>query len=188
MNRNIQYMIVLCCVAISNNTLAQNKKDLIQRVNISYVFGAQVYNDNFIYNPGIAVEGALGLRLSDDVSMGFGTGYMGLSNENFIPIFIEAIGYHERKGRHRYMKFQGGYSLAWSNDSHTKEDYDIDNGLFFDLALGRHWSINEKLKLSIQTSYRHQFASLHYTAFGSQEFNDVVNFDMIVMSVGLIKL
>lgn len=172
----------------AQTTKKHTNKKSIQRFNISYVFGGQVYNDNLIYNPGISMEASYGLKISEDVSVGIGSGYMGLKNENFIPLFIETIGYHERKGRHRYVKFQGGYSFAWSNDDYTSENYDIKDGIFFDFGIGRKWEINENLKLTIQTSYRHQFATMSYTMFGDQEFNDVLNFDMLILSVGIINL
>lgn len=165
----------------------ENHKKSIQKLNISYVFGGQIYNDNFIYNPGVSMEASYGFKVSKDVSIGLGTGYMGLSDENFIPVFIETIGYHERKGRHRYIKFQGGYSFAWSNESYTRENYDINDGIFFDFGLGREWEINNNLSLTVQTSYRHQFATMKYTMFGNQEFNDVINYDMLVLSVGIIN-
>lgn len=171
--------------AQTSNTM---KREHVQRFNISYVFGGQVYNDTFIYNPGMSFEGSYGVKVSEDVSIAIGTGYMGLLNENFIPVFIETIGYHHRKNRQRFIKFQGGYSFAWSNESYTRENYDINDGMFFDFGIGRIWEINENLNLAIQTSYRHQFASMNYTMYGNQEFNDVINFDMLVLTVGIINL
>lgn len=158
-----------------------------QRIDASYIFGGQVYNNNFIYNPGFSFQASYGLRLSESVGIGVGTGYSFLKNEHFIPIFLEATGCRKNKASSPVVAMQVGYAHGWYTGNLADRDYDFHGGVFIDAGLGRKIQINTDYSLFFHWSYRHHFASMSYEIFGGMEYKESLNYDMLVISLGIIR-
>jgi hypothetical protein len=186
-------LLLICCIIIvyASFTFAQERQTLkelplYQSINIAYVVGGQVYNDNFLYNPGYCISYSIGKKIHDDISVGAGLGYMPLTNERFIPLYIEILGNKKKKSNAPFIKFQGGYSVAWYTGRSETSIYELNGGLYFNAGLGRKIKINEKYTLLFQWSYCHQFAEMGYEIYGGQEYEEMLNYDMLQLSVGLI--
>jgi hypothetical protein len=176
---------------ISLNSLAADpvKPDSVKRylrVDLSYAFGGQIYNNNLIYNPGFSVQTAHGIMLNESVGIGLGAGYMVLQDERFIPVFFETTGCRKNKSNTSFIRMQVGYSFAWYAGPMEAENYQYHGGVYLDAGLGRKIQINSRYSASFSCSYRHQFARLEYEVFGGQTYRDEVNFDMIVITLGFI--
>lgn len=156
-----------------------------QRVDLSYITGAQVYNDNFVYDPGFSFQLTQGFLLKPDVGFGIGMGYMQLQNENFIPLYIEAIGFKKKKRNTPMIKFQLGYSYGWNNQSSSYASYDFFGGPFILAGLGRKIDLNSGYSIIFNWSYSHQFGRLEYEIYGGQEYTENMNYDMINLTIAL---
>jgi hypothetical protein len=151
------------------------------------VFGGQVYNNNLVYNPGFSMQTAYGLMVNESVGIGFGAGYYVLQQEHFLPVFIEAMGYKKNKKNTPVIKMQIGYSIGWYSGSVNMKGYNFNGGVFIDAGIGRKIQLNERLSLFFQCSYRHQFAKMEYEVYGTEQYTEVLNYDMVVISLGLIR-
>lgn len=170
-----------------NDTLKQRKSyPNYKSINASYAFGGQLYNDNFIYNPGYSVQFSAGKKIHEDVLLGVGAGFMSLTNENFIPIYVEIIGNKKHKNNAPFIRFQGGYSIGWNSTTTAYENYDFDGGVFINAGIGRKIKLNNDYSLLFHWSYCHQFANIDYSVFGRQEISQTVYYDMIQISLGLL--
>lgn len=158
-----------------------------QRLDVSYIFGGQVYNNSMIYNPGFSFQGAYGRMINESVGLGIGTGYMHFEHENFIPLFVEVMGYKKNKPSTPLIKMQVGYSFAWYAGNMEIQGYDFKGGVYFDAGLGRKISINTNYSVLFHLSYRHQFAHMKYEIFGGQDYKEAMNYDMLVITLGLIR-
>jgi hypothetical protein len=158
-----------------------------QRFDASYVFGGQVYNNNFIYNPGFSFQSTYGIQLNESVAVGLGTGYTFLKDEHFMPFFIEASGSRKNKYGSPTVTMQFGYAHGWYTGDIPNVNYDFRGGFFIDAGLGRKIPINRGYSFYFHWSYRHQFARMSYEVFGGQEFTESLNYDMLVISLGLIR-
>lgn len=152
----------------------------------SYIAGAQVYNDNFLYNPGGALQISSGWRLKKDLYTGFGAGYTSLQEESFVPLFWEAYGFRSKKRNSPYIKFQAGYAPGWIERDEHQQGYEMRGGLYFSAAAGRKIKLNDKFGLLFQIAYTHQDGELEYEVFGSGTHVSELNFDMLWFSVGMI--
>ena len=145
-----------------------SKEKFYQSLNLSYIVGGQVYNDN------------------SDISIGLGTGYLSLSNENFLNHFVEIIGKKKKKNNTPFVNFQGGYSIGWLNSTNSSQYYKINGGIFINAGLGRMIKINEKYILLFHWSYCHQFAKMEYEIFGGNDYSEILNYDMLQISIGVL--
>jgi hypothetical protein len=153
----------------------------------SYIVGAQVYNNNFIYNPGYGFQVSYGINFNESVGIGLGTGYSSLQDEHFVPFFIEALGSRKKKTGSSVIMMQLGYALGWYSGDVPSQGYDFGGGMFIDAGLGRKITISKEYALYFHWSYRHQFAKMEYEVFGGQAYSEGINYDMIVISLGLIR-
>ncbi len=157
------------------------------RLDVSYLFGGQLYNDNFIYNPGYNIQFTNSLQLHKDFEVGIGTGYTSLVNERFVPIYIETLGYKKNKKNSPFIKFQVGYSFGWNNNTSSLQNYKMKGGIYFNAGVGRKIELNERYSVLFHWGYCHQFASLEYNIFEGREYSESVSFDMLQITFGLIK-
>ena len=160
--------------------------DTYQRLDVSYIIGAQLYNDNFLYNPGIATQVSYGIKVSKAVGIGLGVGYTGLTKERFIPIYAEAFGQKKNKKNAPFVKFQAGYSLGWNSSTSANSNYEMKGGPYFNAGLGRKIEFNDNYALLFSWSYSHQFARMEYDVFGGKEYSEPVNYDMLWVTIGLL--
>lgn len=163
-----------------------SKEKFYQSLNLSYIVGGQVYNDNFLYNPGYSLKFSYGKKVNSDISIGLGTGYLSLSNENFLNHFVEIIGKKKKKNNTPFVNFQGGYSIGWLNSTNSSQYYKINGGIFINAGLGRMIKINEKYILLFHWSYCHQFAKMEYEIFGGNDYSEILNYDMLQISIGVL--
>jgi len=158
-----------------------------QRLDVSYIFGGQIYNNNLIYNPGFSMQASYGLQLNESVGIGLGAGYFAMHDEHFMPFFIETLGVRKNKASSPMVSMQIGYSLGWYAGEIEVEGYEFRGGAFIDAGLGRKININREYSIFFHWSYRHQFARMSYEVFGGKSYTEGLNYDMIVISLGLIR-
>jgi len=95
--RIIQTMLVI--LTCQMGAIAQGKPDseekqpFSSKIYMSYIFGAQIYNDNVLYNPGVSVLFTQSYSLSGNIDLGVGSGYTSMGNERFVPFYLEAYGF-----------------------------------------------------------------------------------------------
>jgi len=179
-------VLVLLAVSVQAYSQDDGKKTFYRSITAGYVIGAQLYNDNILYNPGYSFQASLGMAVNEDISAGFGLGYMPLEGEQFAPLFVEIIGYRKKKKRTSFIRYQLGYAPAWEDADKLSDMYEINGGPFFNFATGRKIAIDDSYSMFFQFSYSHQFAELEYELFGDQEYTDRLNFDMLMLSIGLV--
>jgi len=159
------------------------------KLNTSYIVGGQLYNDNFLYNPGYGFSISNGVLINKNVSLGLGLGGQFFEDEKFLPIYLDLTAYKKSKKNKKHSSFintQLGYSIAWNTALSSMETYDFDGGVFINAGVGRKTKINKELSLMFQASYRHQFAELSYKVSGVKDYSETLNYDMLVLTVGLI--
>jgi hypothetical protein len=156
------------------------------RVDVSYVFGGQVYNLNLMYDPGYTIQASYGLMMNEQVGLGFGMGYMELMDERFLPFCVEAVGYLKNKPSTPVIRMQLGYSVGWYTGDMSMEGYKFRGGICFDAGMGRRIVINEKYAVVFQCSYRHQFAQMKYDLYDGRSYKSAMNYDMILISLGFV--
>ncbi len=183
-------IIILFTVIFYSNALAQDstaqKKIFLSRIDVSYVFAGQIYNDSFIYKPGFSINVTESIMLVDDLGVGIGMGYLSLNHDKFMPIYFEAIGYKRKKGNTSLIKIQAGYSLGWSNAENSLSTYSFKGGAYVNAGFGRNIQINESYSVLFHLSYCHQFAKVKYHIFNGDEYSGTLNYDMLIISFGLI--
>ena len=160
---------------------------LSSRLDVSYMFGGQIYNDHFVYDPGVGVQFTLNYKVSKSFEAGFGAGYISLMNENFIPIYIEAFGYKKNTRNSPVIRFQLGGVVAWFNTANYPSDYSMDGGIFFSAGMGRKIPLKKKYSILFHWSISHISAKVNYQIFGSSDFSSLANYDMFQLSFGVIR-
>jgi hypothetical protein len=163
------------------------KLAVYQQLTAGYIFGGQVYNDNFLYNPGFQFQTSYGVSINKNVAMGLGTGLKLHDKESFIPVFTEIVGYKKNKNNTPLIRMQLGYSLGWDNTHSNIEGYEFKGGLFIDVGMGRKIKLNENYSILFQWSYQHQFAKMEYDVFNTSNYSQVLNYDMIVITLGIVR-
>jgi len=174
-------------IAFSQETTDSEKKlPLSSKLYMSYVFGAQLYNDNALYNPGLSVLFTESYRVSSNIDIGIGSGYTSLTGERFIPIFIEAFGNKNSISNSPIIKFQFGYSAAWYKQYDYPSDYNLNGGVYFSAGMGRRFWLRNRYSILFHWSYCHQSANVEYQVFGGHNYSNMVYYDMIKISMGVI--
>lgn len=181
---------MLFAIVPSSVVNAQNADDLpakifYYRLDGAYVFGGQVYNDQFTYDPGISVQAIVGKMLSDHVGAGMGIGYQHFKDEGFAPLFLEALGIKKNKPTSPFVKMHLGYAPAINHEPLSMKGYSKKGGMYFDAGVGRRFLINQNLSVIFHVSYRHQFGEIEYTSTTGSIYSDDINYDMLVISVGV---
>jgi hypothetical protein len=179
--------LAICNLFAQDSTQLWNFADRYQRIDASYIFGGQVYNNNFIYNPGFSFQASCGIKLGEFAGIGLGSGYYVLQDEHFVPFFVEAFGCRKNKSASPMVAMQFGYSLGWFSGHTPEEKYDFSGGVFIDAGLGRKVTINRQFSVYFHWSYRHQFARMSYEVFGGHQYTEPLNYDMLVITLGLIR-
>jgi len=186
--------IILIILSYQMSAYSQDKVDLEEKVPLSskiyfsYIIGAQLYNDNALYNPGVSALFTQSYRLSGNVDLGIGSGYTSLLNERFVPFYFELFGYKKKNKNSPIIRFQIGYSAAWYATDYGQTDYDLDGGFYFTAGMGRRMRINNRYAVLFHWSYCHQSGKINYQIFGNQPYTDAVNYDMIQLGIGLIRV
>lgn len=180
-----------------NTTEPTEKNPLLFRLETTKILGYQIFNDTFTYNPGIGFAFIGNAEISPSFLFGGGCGYMQLKNERFLPIFIDLKSYKQNSDNLIYLSIQGGYSFGWNQAITNIQGYDFSGGIFVGFGIGKTISIHQKAELSIQLSYRHQFAIMKYSIINTALPADVLmlnpnvsnytkyNYDMIAISAAL---
>lgn len=195
MKNGIYILFIALTVSLFSTKVSAQEKGVFenniiavyQQLNAGYIIGAQVYNDNFIYNPGFQFKTSYGVFINKNVAIGLGTGLKLHENESFIPVFTEIIGYKKNKSNTPLIQMQLGYSIGWDNTPSNIEGYEYTGGLFIDVGMGRKIKLNNNYSLLFQWSYQHQFAKMEYDIFKTSNYSQVINYDMIVITLGVIR-
>lgn len=158
-----------------------------QRVEVGYIFGGQMYNQNFSYNPGIDVQGVYGLQLSKRVGVGLGVGYYALEHERFLPIFAEVRGRTRKSNHSPVLSMQMGYAHAWFEGNDDIAGFDFSGGVYFSAALGMQFQVSQQTHVLFNVAYRHQFAQIAFPTFANSNYAEMANYDMVVLSLGVVR-
>lgn len=190
--RRLKYIVLIlftqAAFAFSQDESETEKEALLtSRLDLSYMFGGQFYNDHFVYDPGPAVQFTLNYKVSKSFEAGLGTGCISLMNENFIPIYIEAFGYKKNKKSPPIIRFQLGGAVAWFNTANYPSDYSMDGGIFFSAGMGRKILLKNRYSILFQWSITHITARVNYQIFGASDFTSLANYDMFQLSFGVIR-
>lgn len=193
MNRTVYIVILLLSFATASAKGDKYShqlfgKESYQSLSGSYVFGAQIYNDNFLYNPGGAIQASGGWKIHKDLFAGIGTGYTQLQKERFVPIYLEAIGFRKKKAKSTFVKFQTGYSYGWMEQETYQQDFEMKGGLYFSACIGQKIPVNDQFSLLFQLAYTHQYGLMEYEVFGSKDYQSELNFEMLWFTVGIMHL
>ena len=193
MLQNRLIYIILLVLAQEAYVFSQEPADTEQivhlsaRLDLSYMFGGQFYNDHFVYDPGMGVQFTLNYPVSNSLEVGMGTGYISLMNENFIPIYMEAFGYKNNKRNSPVIRFQLGGVAAWFNTANYPSDYSINGGVFFSAGMGRKVPMKNNYYILFHWSICHISAKVNYQVFGNDNYSSPANYDMFQLSVGIIR-
>ncbi len=166
---------------------SEGKQKLSSKIYMSYILGIQAYNDNVLYNPGYSVLFTQSYKLSGNVDIGIGSGYISLVNERFAPFYFEVFGYKKKRSNSPIIKFQFGYSAAWYNKIGYLSGYDLSGGIYFTAGMGRQLRLKNRYSILFHWSYCHQSAKINHQIFGNRDYSDMINYDMLQFSIGLIR-
>lgn len=178
-------MIIFCFPSEAIDSIEPDSVNTYQRADMSFIFGGQIQNDNFLYNPGFGIQGSYGIMINEALGLGAGTGYQAFRNEKFIPVFIEVIGYKKPGVNASFLKMQAGYSIGWYTGNTNTEGYDYKGGFCFDAGFGRKFPVGRRSSVMFHCSYRHQCARIDFTSPVSHEYGQKLHYDMIVILLGL---
>lgn len=185
-NRILAILISFCSVFVSSAQETNEPKQVSTKITSSYIFGGQIYNDNFFYNPGFSFDAAILYPINEQLKVGFGASYLSLQNERFTPVFIDIMSYKKDKKNPPFIDFQFGYSQAWNQIVTTIYGYDFKGGIFVSVGTGKKIEINTTYSLLFHWAYKHQFAKMNYTIYGIKAHTELLNYDMFTMSLSLL--
>lgn len=161
----------------------KSKFNPFHEVEASYLVGAQLYNEAFIYDPGISLFMTHGAYTNKSFRFGAGTGIQMFEESRFIPVYAEVTAFTKKKSNSPLLNVQMGYSHGWSEDFSNLVEYEFKGGPFFSAGIGRRVPMGDKVSLIIKASYRHQFAKIKYEVFNTDNYMETVNYDMLSLSV-----
>jgi hypothetical protein len=190
MRRIVYAAVLLLCISAIIHAQLPFRADSVKtyhRLDASYIFGGQIYNNNFIYKPGFSFQTTYGIRVNESASIGLGLGYYTLKDEHFVPIFIEAMGCRKKRESSPVINMQIGYSPAWYTGKPEASGYKFKGGIYLEAGLGRKFTLKNNYDLYFHWSYRHQFALMEFRVFSNQRYTESLNYDMFVISVGIIR-
>lgn len=185
--------IILFLFALEASAYSQVQSELdgkgrfSSRVDISYMFGGQFYNDHFLYDPGACIQFTQSYKVSKSFEAGLGTGYISLMNENFIPVYAEAFGYKKSSRNSPVILFQLGGVFAWLNTEAYPSDYAMEGGVFFSAGMGRKIQLKHRYSILFHWSICHISAKFNYQISGGNEISSPANYDMLQLSFGVIR-
>ncbi len=181
------YSIAFFIVIIGGDLLAQNGTPHFRsELSGSYAFGAQVYNSNFLFRPGYAINYTHNYKLNKHINAGMGVSYMRLDDENFTPIYVNFLALRTKKDSEKYIRTQIGYALAHSKAINRLEDYNLKGGVYFKCGVGRTFPINDKIGLSTELSYKYQNARLDYQSYNSTTYTESLDYSFFEFSLGIV--
>jgi hypothetical protein len=181
-------IFILFSIKISNAQEEQSEYKLksYQKFEVGYMFGGQVYNDNFRYNPGVQGQGVFGFHISKRFNAGIGIGYYQLTNERFMPIFAEVNGYTKGNDKiSNIITMQLGYSPGWYKQQVGFDGYNFNGGIYFDAGLGLQIKISDLIAGYFKLSYKHQFAHITYELFNGTNHTEALNYDLLNIAFGI---
>jgi hypothetical protein len=193
--RKIRFSILFLAIGLASimqglKAQDQEKESIFsnayQKIDLSYLFGVQVYNNNIIYSPGYTIHLSHGYAVNKDIRAGIGVGLIDSEDVGFIPVYAELIGNKSNKANTPFIKFQLGYSFINKSDTDLLTEYDLEGGFYFNAGIGRKIEVNDKFSMLFHWSYSHQFAEMEYNVFGDQENSEELNYDMILITIGVL--
>ena len=180
-------LLSFLCNAIKAKDATSESLNLVTNLSCSYIVGAQVFNDNILYHPGIAFNYSTSFPLNKHIDIGAGAGYLSLTGENFVPVYIEFAGFKSKKDNTPFTTLQLGYSMAGNKLTFDMNNYDMKGGIYFNWGGGYKWKISKSFSLLTSINYTQQFAKLAYTISANNMHQEAVDFAMLRFSIGILK-
>ena len=157
------------------------------RLNVSYLFGGQFYNDHFIYNPGFSIQYAQSYKVSKSFEAGIGSSYIHLMDESFVPVYVEVLGYKKNSWNSPFIRFQLGGTAAWYRSDTYPSDYDLKGRIYFSAGMGRKIQINERYSVLFHWALVHVSALVEYQIFDGTDYSSLANYDLLQLSFGIMR-
>ncbi len=183
------YMLLFfAAVQFHSHLILADEKDkpFQSSIDASVVIGTQIYNDNFLYNPGFALNVSHDYKINKRLAAGIGAGYLSMESENFIPIFLDFFAKNSKKDNSGILNFQLGYSFSGNKKAKLLDAYDMQGGMYFSAGFGRMWKLNDSFSVLGKVSYTQQFSFLEYEVYDQQEYREPVDFAMIRLTFGIL--
>jgi len=160
--------------------------DFHAQFDMAFVLGAQVYNDNFLYNPGLAFLGAYGKQVNKKVFLGLGTGVMALQDVVFVPLFIDFSGTRGGKVASSLVNIQAGYAPGFDRHRPIFTNSHMNGGLYMGAGIGQQFRLGNQFSLALILAYRHQFATIGYQVAEGHHYSEKLHFDMLSLGIRII--
>lgn len=175
---------MLLAFLLSNNTFSQladstYKKPVRIVIGAGYLAGGQIYNDTFLYNPGVKIDASVNYNLSEAVMLGIGTGIISLTKkERFVPVYASFTGFIKPSKSGTFLLAKAGYSLGWDSEIELIPGYDFRGGFFVNAGLG-HRFVMKKTALMLSLVYGHQEAGASFISPEGKRFKERLDFDWV---------
>ena len=190
--RNIKYtaMLFVSAMLLTIESMAQDNEKVelsrCSRFELGYIFGGMVYNDNFMYNPGVTISHTYDIKVNKKVGYGVGLGAQLFEDERFIPIYADFVGQFKKNNSSPYLNVQLGYSIGWNEKYERIENNKYRGGLMFASGVGKRFGISDKFSMLASFTYKHQVAQLKYVSFEGYTSKERLNYDFFILSIGII--
>jgi len=178
------FLFLICSSGMSGQESDRLELEKCARLEAGFIMGAQVLNDNLIYSPGGSFQYSYCLKSGEKAGFGLGAGVQFFGEEAFVPFFFDFVGLFRKSQNTSFLTFQAGYALGWSSKYKNYQDYSFGGGIHIGAGLGRKFSFNDSFSFYAQLAYKHQFASLDYSANGT-DYYEKLNYDLLVISIGI---
>jgi hypothetical protein len=161
------------------------KANLHHTLEVGYLLGGQLSNDNFIYKAGLQAQYTADFQVSSRVLYGAGFGYEKLDQETFIPLFASFKGLLKKKDSTPFLTAQLGYALGSNKNIYSYQGYSYKGGILFSPGWGYKLSVKDKYSILFSVNYKHQFAKIKYKSLDNHTYEDNLNFDLLIFRIGV---
>jgi hypothetical protein len=182
----MKFIPIISFLLLGQWTHAQSEK-LISQLEFGGIRGIQISKSFPILKSGYIANVNLSKPFGQHVQFGFGSAYISLEKENFIPIYAY-VKAHKKSGKNSYyFESSLGVSKATNYDFKNSIDTKFSGGTYFAPGFGYRYNVNKKWSLSSGINYIMQKAKLDQIDENQNVFyTEPLNIDLIVFKIGVI--
>jgi len=170
---------VMSNVALTQIADSTNQKPIHIVIGVGYLAGGQIYNDTFLYNPGMKLDVSAYYSASEAIFLGVGTGFISLTKkERFIPVYASFKGFIKPSKSGTFLLAKAGYSIGWDSEIATIPGYEFNGGFMVNAGLG-HRFLMKKTALMLALVYGHQEAGAKFVTPEGKLFKERLDFDWL---------